>query len=151
MYKWRTYVHFIKINGKRTLLVYYFWWQKIIEHQEEINKINVFLVPDGDTGSNLAATVTSIIHNSKESDLINIVASSVGDAALDGARGNSGVILAQFLYGIGIEVKDSENPSYWIRYLFNLSLSTSIPRPGPSKGRIHPSLTLKGSTQISSS
>ena len=85
--------------------------KKIIEHQEEINKINVFPVPDGDTGSNLAATATSIIYNSKESDSINIVASSVGDAALDGARGNSGVILAQFLYGIGVEVKDSENLS----------------------------------------
>ena len=85
--------------------------KKIIEHQEEINKINVFPVPDGDTGSNLAATATSIIYNSKESDSINIVASSIGDAALDGARGNSGVIFAQFLYGIGVETKGSTNLS----------------------------------------
>ncbi len=90
-----------------------FYWsilsgsKKLIEHQEEINSINVFPVPDGDTGSNLAATATSIIYNSKETDDLDIVASSIGDAALDGARGNSGVIFAQFLYGIGSEIKGS--------------------------------------------
>lgn len=87
-----------------------FYWsvlsggKKLIEHQEEINRINVFPVPDGDTGSNLAATATSIIYNSKEDTSISIVASSIGDAALDGARGNSGVIFAQFLYSIGQEM-----------------------------------------------
>ena len=100
-----------KLTGKELYWSIISGGKKIIEHQEEINKINVFPVPDGDTGSNLAATATSIIYNSKENDSINIVASSVGDAALDGARGNSGVILAQFLYGIGIEVKDSKNLS----------------------------------------
>ena len=97
----------LKLTGKELYWSIISGGKKIIEHQEEINKINVFPVPDGDTGSNLAATATSIIYNSKESDSINLVASSVGDAALDGARGNSGVILAQFLYGIGVEVKDS--------------------------------------------
>ncbi|MGL4677467.1 MAG: DegV family protein [Brevinema sp.] len=80
--------------------------KKMIEHQEEINSINVFPVPDGDTGSNLAATATSIIYNSTETDCVQTVASSIGEAALDGARGNSGVIFAQFLYGISMEIKD---------------------------------------------
>ena len=97
----------LKLTGKELYWSIISGGKKIIEHQEEINKINVFPVPDGDTGSNLAATATSIIYNSKENDSINLVASSIGDAALDGARGNSGVILAQFLYGIGVEVKDS--------------------------------------------
>ncbi|MGL4562267.1 MAG: DegV family protein [Brevinema sp.] len=89
-----------------------FYWsilsggKRLIEHQEEINKINVFPVPDGDTGSNLAATATSIIYHSKEDTSISVVASSIGDAALDGARGNSGVIFAQFLYSIGQEMAD---------------------------------------------
>ncbi|MGL6082356.1 MAG: DegV family protein, partial [Gammaproteobacteria bacterium] len=78
----------------------------MIEHQEEINSINVFPVPDGDTGSNLAATATSIIYNSSELGSVQTVAASIGEAALDGARGNSGVIFAQFLYGIGLEIKD---------------------------------------------
>ena len=101
----------LKLTGKELYWSIISGGKKIIEHQEEINKINVFPVPDGDTGSNLAATATSIIYNSKENDSINIVASSIGDAALDGARGNSGVILAQFLYGIGVEIKDSANLS----------------------------------------
>jgi len=100
-----------KLTGKELYWSIISGGKKIIEHQEEINKINVFPVPDGDTGSNLAAMVTSIIYNSKENDSINIVASSISDAALDGARGNSGVILAQFLYGIGVEIKDSTNVS----------------------------------------
>ncbi|MGL4367618.1 MAG: DegV family protein [Brevinemataceae bacterium] len=89
-----------------------FYWsiiaggKKVIEHQEEINKINVFPVPDGDTGANLAATFTSVIYNAKEKGSLQDIAMSIGDAALDGARGNSGVIFAQFLYGIGQEVKD---------------------------------------------
>lgn len=80
--------------------------KKLIEHQEEINKINVFPVPDADTGSNMAATATSVIYHAKENGTIKEVAESIGDAALDGARGNSGVIFAQFLYGIGQEMHD---------------------------------------------
>lgn len=100
-----------KLTGKELYWSMISGGKKIIEHQEEINKINVFPVPDGDTGSNLAATATSIIYNSKENDSIDITAASIGDAALDGARGNSGVILAQFLYGIGVEIKDCANIS----------------------------------------
>ncbi len=90
-----------------------FYWsilsgsKRIIEHQEEINSINVFPVPDGDTGSNMSATATAVIYNATETDDLNTVAQSIGDAALDGARGNSGVIFAQFLYGIGVEIKDT--------------------------------------------
>ncbi len=101
----------LKLTGKELYWSIISGGKKIIEHQEEINKINVFPVPDGDTGSNLAATATSIIYNSKENDSIDIVATSVGDAALDGARGNSGVILAQFLYGMGAEIKDTAHIS----------------------------------------
>ena len=112
--------------------------KKIIEHQEEINKINVFPVPDGDTGSNLAATVTSIINNSKESDSINIVASSIGDAALDGARGNSGVILAQFLYGIGVGTKGSTkiSPQEFAEIVKKASDYVYKAIPSPQEGTI---------------
>ncbi|MGL4562351.1 MAG: DegV family protein [Brevinema sp.] len=88
-----------------------FYWsviygvKKIIQHQEELNKINVFPVPDGDTGTNLATTGASIVHNAKQNDSLDITAASIADVALDGARGNSGVIFAQFLYGISQELK----------------------------------------------
>ena len=96
-----------KLTGKELYWSILSGGKKLIEHQEEINKINVFPVPDGDTGSNLAATAISIIYNSKENGTLPEIASSIGDAALDGARGNSGVIFAQFLYGIGLELKDT--------------------------------------------
>ena len=127
-----------KLTGKELYWSIISGGKKIIEHQEEINKINVFPVPDGDTGSNLAATATSIIYNSKESDSINIVASSIGDAALDGARGNSGVIFAQFLYGIGVETKGSKNlsPQEFAEIIKKASDYVYKAIPSPQEGTI---------------
>ena len=74
----------------------------VLSRQEYLNKINVFPVPDGDTGTNMAFTLTSILELTKEknhSDADQML-SYFADAALDGARGNSGVILAQFFQGI---------------------------------------------------
>ena len=76
--------------------------RKVVSHQDYLNKINVFPVPDGDTGTNMAFTLTYILDasynrvNSRVDDMLAMVA----DAALDGARGNSGAILAQFFQGL---------------------------------------------------
>ncbi len=78
--------------------------RKILQHQEEINKLNVFPVPDADTGTNLASTIRTIMDNTVLHDEFHITANSIAENALDGARGNSGVIFAQFLYGISQEV-----------------------------------------------
>ncbi len=128
----------LKLTGKELYWSIIAGSKKIIEHQEEINKINVFPVPDGDTGSNLAATATSIIYNSKESESIDIVATSVGDAALDGARGNSGVILAQFLYGMGVEVEDSVSlsPQEFAKIVKKASDYVYKAIPSPQEGTI---------------
>ena len=75
---------------------------RLLSRQEYLNKINVFPVPDGDTGTNLALTVNAVLgalrkwpdrHAGK-------TLTRVADAALDGARGNSGAILAQFFLGL---------------------------------------------------
>jgi len=74
----------------------------VLSRQDYLNKINVFPVPDGDTGTNMAFTLTSILDStsnvvhSRVDDMLALIA----DAALDGARGNSGVILAQFFQGL---------------------------------------------------
>ena len=74
----------------------------VLSRQEYLNKINVFPVPDGDTGTNMAFTLTSILDSTvqiihpRADDMLALIA----DAALDGARGNSGVILAQFFQGL---------------------------------------------------
>ena len=72
------------------------------EHRETINALNVFPVPDGDTGSNMSATMQAAvrdIQNSTES-LAGVVAAKIAHGALLGARGNSGVILSQILRGL---------------------------------------------------
>ncbi len=76
--------------------------EKLISAQDLLNKINVFPVPDGDTGTNLAATADSIgvcIQQEKTRHAGELLI-KVADAALDGARGNSGAIIAQFFQGL---------------------------------------------------
>lgn len=76
---------------------------RLISREEVINKINVFPVPDGDTGTNLAITLQAVLAALRASPeaQAGLVLTRVADAALDGARGNSGAILAQFLLGVG--------------------------------------------------
>lgn len=81
---------------------------RIFENQKLINKINVFPVADADTGTNLASTMRSIIDISKPEYNLKLSAVSIADAALTGARGNSGIIFAQFLYGFSNELKAKE-------------------------------------------
>ncbi|MDU5109410.1 MAG: DAK2 domain-containing protein [Clostridium sp.] len=84
---------------------------RLLEESEYVNALNVFPVPDGDTGTNMSATFKAAV---KEIEGLN--SSSIGETskklakgALMGARGNSGVILSQILRGIskGLEGKES--------------------------------------------
>lgn len=72
-----------------------------------VNSLNVFPVPDGDTGTNMGATIMSAVSEIK--NVKNITVQSIGDAAamgsLMGARGNSGVILSQLLRGFSKNLK----------------------------------------------
>ncbi|HZO72176.1 MAG TPA: DAK2 domain-containing protein [Ktedonobacteraceae bacterium] len=81
------------------------------EHRDSINALNVFPVPDGDTGSNMSATMKSAIRNIATSDETSatVIASKIAHDALLGARGNSGVILSQTLRGLaaGLEKKST--------------------------------------------
>ena len=73
----------------------------VITRKDYLNKINVFPVPDGDTGTNMAYTLATISEETKDNTELHIskVADSIADASLNGARGNSGSILAQFFVG----------------------------------------------------
>jgi len=75
------------------------------EHVDEINRLNVFPVPDGDTGTNMLLTMNAVIDGLEEvpSSLLPLLR-EVSQRALLGARGNSGVILAQFLAGFASSV-----------------------------------------------
>ena len=76
--------------------------RRVIADRDGLNRINVFPVADGDTGNNLAFTLGSVLNDAlnRRSRHIGELLRRIGDAAIDGARGNSGAILAQFLHGL---------------------------------------------------
>lgn len=70
--------------------------------KHDVDALNVFPVPDGDTGTNMFLTIQSAARDSEKvtSDAISDVAAAASMGSLMGARGNSGVILSQLLRGI---------------------------------------------------
>jgi DegV family protein with EDD domain len=76
---------------------------RLFERTDHINKINVFPVADGDTGTNMSMTLSSVLGalDRQPEPHAGSLLVRAADAALDGARGNSGAILAQFLLGLG--------------------------------------------------
>ncbi|MCL2413977.1 MAG: DegV family EDD domain-containing protein [Bacteroidales bacterium] len=100
-----------RISGKHLYYAFLAGAKRILEEQQYLNKINVFPVPDGDTGTNMASTVQAIIDNTKIHTGYKETAMSVADAALIGARGNSGIIFAQFLFGTASDSPNSETIS----------------------------------------
>ncbi len=75
---------------------------RVIAEQDLLNRINVFPVADGDTGTNLSLSLGSalpVLANDDERHLGTMLA-AVADALLDGSRGNSGAIVAQFFQGV---------------------------------------------------
>lgn len=96
------------LDGKRFYYSFLAGAQRIFDHQVYLNKINVFPVRDADTGTNLASTMRSIVDTIIPTTSFSATAIALADAALVGARGNSGIIFAQFLYGFSSEFQDEE-------------------------------------------
>lgn len=86
----------------------------VSQKADEINKLNVFPVPDGDTGTNMSLTLDTVVHEVEslaDSASMDEIAKAVTHGSLMGARGNSGVITSQILRGVveGLaEVKSDE-------------------------------------------
>lgn len=76
-------------------------------HREYVNSLNVFPVPDGDTGTNMLLTVRAALNaiESAADHHAGAIAAAAAHGALMGARGNSGVILSQFLQGLAAGLK----------------------------------------------
>lgn len=92
-------------------VLYYAFLSGVTEVRKQknmLNKTNVFPVPDGDTGTNLVSTMNTIIEEMKIQISIKETVKSMANAALTGARGNSGIIFAQFINGISEEIRDIE-------------------------------------------
>ena len=84
---------------------------------EEVNDLNVFPIPDGDTGDNMCSTVLGGIKEAPENEDISFVSAKIADGMILGARGNSGVILSQIFKGIangldGKKIADEKDFAY---------------------------------------
>ena len=78
-----------------------FSWERVEKEKQEINKINVFPVPDQDTGTNLAYTLLGIKEQIENRDFNNLgeISEAILDGAMTAAQGNAGIIYTGFLAG----------------------------------------------------
>jgi DAK2 domain fusion protein YloV len=80
-------------------------------HQDELNRLNVYPVPDGDTGTNMALTLESVVGELDSAAGMAEICRAVSHGSLMGARGNSGVILSQILRGLADTFSDRDEAS----------------------------------------
>jgi DAK2 domain fusion protein YloV len=73
---------------------------RLREHREALNRLNVYPVPDGDTGTNMTLTVESVMAEVDAAETMEQVAAAIAHGSLMGAQGNSGIILSQILAGL---------------------------------------------------
>ena len=102
-----------KINGRDFYNMVVNASNRLAEESDFVNALNVFPVPDGDTGTNMSMTFKAAVKEIENinSESIGEVSKKLAKGALMGARGNSGVILSQILRGLsrGLEGKDEVN------------------------------------------
>lgn len=97
--------------------------KKVIANQKYLNKINVFPIADGDTGSNLAFTMNNIIRNSVRDESVSKTLDSIAKYALEASYGNSGTIVASYFHGLA---KETEHKDKITVYEFAKYLSNSV-------------------------
>ncbi len=102
----KVYNPVLQVDGHRLYYSFLAGSRKILTNQADLNRINVFPVSDGDTGSNMAATVRSVYDTVHPHRSYKITLERIAEAALSNARGNSGIIFAQFIYGLSNETAD---------------------------------------------
>ena len=92
-----------QVSGVRLLQAFRLGFDRLEESRDTVNALNVFPVPDGDTGTNMYLTLRSGMERCPEGEGLSAgqVAQELAQGAFFGARGNSGVILSQFFKGFG--------------------------------------------------
>ncbi len=127
---------------------------RLEENKDLVNSLNVFPVPDGDTGTNMSMTFRSAvleIQNSKGEPLGEI-AKKLAKGALMGARGNSGVILSQILRGIakGLEGKSEVDSREFANAIMEGSISAYKAVMRPTEGTILTVIRAAGESALKS-
>jgi DAK2 domain fusion protein YloV len=108
-------------------------------HRDEINRLNVYPVPDGDTGTNMALTIESVVDALDDADDdMGALCTAIARGSLMGARGNSGVILSQILRGLSEVFRelDSAGPEDLARALRAASEAADAAVSKPVEGTI---------------
>lgn len=125
----------VPIDGKgfKTLLEAGMLWLKT--NQQIVNSLNVFPVPDGDTGTNMVLTMKAAFDEVENSGTVNVgqLSHAIARGALMGARGNSGVILSQIWRGFARAL--DEQPTMDVE---NLSAALNEARATAYKGVVRP-------------
>ncbi|MGD9910646.1 MAG: DegV family protein [Candidatus Izemoplasmatales bacterium] len=111
------------INGYDLYDMFHYGTIKITNMRKALNDINVFPVPDADTGNNLASTMQAILKQAKKDRSFHKSLETISDSVLYGARGNSGVIFAQFVNGLRSASKGKEEVTI---EEFALMVNTSV-------------------------
>ncbi len=95
------------LNGKDFRLALISGANNIVNHKKDVDALNIFPVPDGDTGTNMSMTISAAARELKQldSDDLSEVSQRAAAALLRGARGNSGVILSLIFRGVSIGFK----------------------------------------------
>lgn len=96
-------------------------YKNLLLSEKKINDLNVFPVPDGDTGTNMKNTLLNGIKNINETESVSVILNELSRGMLLGARGNSGVILSQIFKGISSAVKEQTtiDAKTWANALIN--------------------------------
>ena len=99
------------INGRDFVQMIFSASHALNENQQQLNDLNVFPVPDGDTGTNMSMTMSTAASALEKSvpDSLSAAADSTANALLRGARGNSGVILSLLFRGMSKALKGKES------------------------------------------
>ena len=99
-----------QIDGKMFREMFVSGANNLQNHKELVDKLNVFPVPDGDTGTNMSLTISYAVKELAKVDNNEItnIGKGLSRGSLMGARGNSGVILSQIIRGIAKSVEGKE-------------------------------------------
>lgn len=98
-------MEFVTFEGNDLYHAFLSGAKKLISIKHHLNHINVFPVPDGDTGSNMSYLMQTIINEAKPSADISSTMDSIATAALSGSRGNSGIIFSEYFNGLSEKLK----------------------------------------------
>ena len=113
-----------EVDGRWLYYMFLAGTRQVVANQERLNRINVFPVEDGDTGANMAYTLSSVVESVRPEHSYKRMLDRMAETALMNARGNSGIIFAQFLFGVSSETVERTRVSI---QPFTASIKNAVP------------------------